>query len=1086
MAVIRTSTGTVQEVATEDGPMTTAAGSRQYGLKDSTVIGATLIPGADTYFYLTPSGGLQEVSPQAGGGASPVLLAAPAGFGYVVPFSVYRSGTTYSTNFSMAAAKPTPTVTIYCGPGGDNTAAGTSWATRVRSLKQAMVRANAQAASAIVRVLAQAGSYFYSNQDGTSIPDSFNSQTCTRAGLIIEPCDSNGNVLTDSSYIASIQNQVMPAFVATADANIYVSTYTTEVPNRGVWDAAFLNVDGNPQSLRYASGGADGNTATIFAAINARASIGHGAHYLDVTNKKLYVRLKDNRAPDANLYVGRGNVGNGDANTRNFYLSGRFGNTNTVWMRNVRLYGGVPLYCSGYVPDGQNPQVYLSGVHACYSMLNNISFDGQYTATLENCVSGDAYKDGYNYDQSSGLDPSAVAVSRFHEINCKGDWNGNDNNTGQSSSNLSSAHMRLRGVRVNTTGEKSQNIAIADISAAKTWNLGCAPSNGQQTGIAIPAFCSGFYSATAGTETTEMWLDGCSSPGNDYDLGTDKGGKLYYTNMVIGDFKLSYGGGATNTIQPYTDSLPLEYSAVFDDDFATLNRSVWSPALRGGADPKGFSPGPEYQFNVNPDHAGWAGFTPFSISDGLVISATKTSTVPGLAGGQVPNDPKTSAPYSWLSGYIQSSGAVTFRSGVVDFWVEGVTFATAMWPAAWMRPLVGEVVGVFPEIDVMELIGNAPTQNNFNVITAAGQNAFQFVKATSQFVGAGWYRCIITDTAIEFYYDGQLKFTVDITNKPEVQAELYLILNLAFGSNLGGGWVPPPTGAEASPQQFKFKRTRVSRKPGPDSLDMSNVAVLDTNTPGPIGTLSSTAYGSSPSPAYSVLAGGSGHVSVAGAALSWSQAKVAGTYAEKVRVTDSNGKKWDRRFNLQVVTDNIGTNLLTAPTDLTNAAWNKYGVTIIGGQTDMAGGTTAQRIQESISSPGVPEHHSLERFYTKPASSLPYTLAMDLAYDGSTQWVRLEMDNGYAAPVWAYMNLLTGEFGDAFPSDAAQLSLLSRSMVNLGGIWRRVQLRSQVAASVTNLRVGVKQVLNGADYGQHVGNTANGIRARTKMQLVQV
>jgi len=77
MTVIRTSTGSVQEIATEDGPMTTAAGSRQMGVKDAEVVGATLIPGADTYFY--PNGsGMQEVTPVAGGGVSPITILGPS------------------------------------------------------------------------------------------------------------------------------------------------------------------------------------------------------------------------------------------------------------------------------------------------------------------------------------------------------------------------------------------------------------------------------------------------------------------------------------------------------------------------------------------------------------------------------------------------------------------------------------------------------------------------------------------------------------------------------------------------------------------------------------------------------------------------------------------------------------------------------------------------------------------------------------------------------------------------------------------------------------------------------------------------
>ncbi len=60
MTVIRTSTGTVQEVATEDGPMLTAAGSLQYGTAPIVYAGSEPIPGADTSFALVGSG-MQEV-----------------------------------------------------------------------------------------------------------------------------------------------------------------------------------------------------------------------------------------------------------------------------------------------------------------------------------------------------------------------------------------------------------------------------------------------------------------------------------------------------------------------------------------------------------------------------------------------------------------------------------------------------------------------------------------------------------------------------------------------------------------------------------------------------------------------------------------------------------------------------------------------------------------------------------------------------------------------------------------------------------------------------------------------------------------
>lgn len=59
MTVIRTSIGTAQEVAPADGPMTTAAGSRQYGVATE-YAGGSPIPGADTGFYRAGNG-MQEV-----------------------------------------------------------------------------------------------------------------------------------------------------------------------------------------------------------------------------------------------------------------------------------------------------------------------------------------------------------------------------------------------------------------------------------------------------------------------------------------------------------------------------------------------------------------------------------------------------------------------------------------------------------------------------------------------------------------------------------------------------------------------------------------------------------------------------------------------------------------------------------------------------------------------------------------------------------------------------------------------------------------------------------------------------------------
>lgn len=64
MSVIRTSTGTAQEVANADGPMTATAGSLQYGMATE-YVGGSPIPGADTEFYRAGNG-MQEVYTPAG------------------------------------------------------------------------------------------------------------------------------------------------------------------------------------------------------------------------------------------------------------------------------------------------------------------------------------------------------------------------------------------------------------------------------------------------------------------------------------------------------------------------------------------------------------------------------------------------------------------------------------------------------------------------------------------------------------------------------------------------------------------------------------------------------------------------------------------------------------------------------------------------------------------------------------------------------------------------------------------------------------------------------------------------------------
>lgn len=468
-----------------------------------------------------------------------VQVSAPPALGYTPAFAVSRNGAgIYSHNFDVIAVRPTVTHTVYCGAGGSNAADGLTWANRVRSLKQAMVLAGALGTQGVskVRILAQAGEYKYSSVDGGGIQDSFAKQTSSR-DMVIEPCDASGNPVA-TGKIVSINDQVMPSF-SLVSGSVYVSTYTTEIPGNVVCDRTNLNAKANPQALRPVTG-TFANEAAIVTAVNTMwTQYGHGASYLDTTNKKLYVRLFDNRAPDTSLVVFR--------TDENFYLTGYFTGApttyspQTLWMRNVSLWGGLCFKAFLYAPQGNAAVVYRADCETLYGYINGYSIDGTCVSYSVRCLSADSFGDGSNYDTSAPAvgAPQSVAI----ELDCASDWCGNNDNTGDASANASSCHVSWIAVRVNHAANRTQNRAFHDIKDAKSWNLGCIASDCRQTGVQSGAFAAGFPPSTG--ETATVWLDGCSSVNNAFDLEAYKGGVLYYANMNTAGYVNDTATGGT-------------------------------------------------------------------------------------------------------------------------------------------------------------------------------------------------------------------------------------------------------------------------------------------------------------------------------------------------------------------------------------------------------------------------------------------------------------------------------------------------------------------------------------------------------------
>lgn len=484
------------------------------------------------------------------GGPGAVALSAPAGFGYTPPFTVSKSGSTYTTSFSMDAVKPTATHTIYVGPGGDNANTGQgSYANRVRSLKQALVRAAALGGAATPRILALPGQYLFSNADGGGIQDSFAGQYYD-GHFIIEPCDTSGNEVATSAAtrIVSVQNQVMPAF-SLVSGSVYVSTYTTERPSPVAWDLSLLNAKGNPQALHNAPPATSyANEAAIVVGVAAMASLyGHGAVWIDTTNKKFYIQTRNGRAPDADIMIGRGNANSNQATERNLYLGGRYGGVQNAWLRNVHTWGGCGLYAAINQAGGENRGIglYWADGATLYSCINGVNGDGAYTLTFLRHAADDNYKDGFNYDQASGFDPLGTAIGRFNEIDCSADWNGHDSQ-GETSCNASSAHVRVQGVSVNFSSNRTLNRAINDISAAQRWVLNPTITNIRVGGRSGGAIAAGFASAGASTETAKVWVEGGTLTGNIDDFQGQNGGALRYANFSRTPVTYTVGGGTVS------------------------------------------------------------------------------------------------------------------------------------------------------------------------------------------------------------------------------------------------------------------------------------------------------------------------------------------------------------------------------------------------------------------------------------------------------------------------------------------------------------------------------------------------------------
>jgi hypothetical protein len=233
---------------------------------------------------------------------TPVVRNPPAGFDWVPPFTITKTGATFTTNYNIDAQKPATPNTVFVGAGGANTNDGLTFATRVASLKRAVQIANGQAGG--TRIIASPGIYLKTSIDN-GIPASFDSVIPT-VNVTIESS-------TPGAKVISINNITLPAFVQSGlDSNVYYCNYTTEALFTGATLGLMIAdnsvvANNRPKGLwRIDAVGEDpvgSSESLIVQKLNEKNALWNmGAYYVDTVGRRVYVRLFNGRAPDSNVY----------------------------------------------------------------------------------------------------------------------------------------------------------------------------------------------------------------------------------------------------------------------------------------------------------------------------------------------------------------------------------------------------------------------------------------------------------------------------------------------------------------------------------------------------------------------------------------------------------------------------------------------------------------------------------------------------------------------------------------------------------------------------------------------------------------
>lgn len=158
---------------------------------------------------------------------------------------------------------------------------------------------------------------------------------------------------------------------------------------------------------------------------------------------------------------------------------------------------------------------------------------------------------------------------------------------------------------------------------------------------------------------------------------------------------------------------------------------------------------------------------------------------------------------TYTSGIITTSGKFTHKYGFMEARLK-VPAGQGLWPAFWNLPPDGKWP---PEIDMMEILGNAPSTVHLHYHYGSGSDFGTSYTGPNFSTGFHTFAVDWEPDAITWYVDGvqRNKFT----NTSAIAAEqMYLLLNL----QVGGSWPGDPNSSTPFPSQYEIDYVRVWQK----------------------------------------------------------------------------------------------------------------------------------------------------------------------------------------------------------------------------------------------------------------------------------